>query len=193
MDYENLVAGAPPGGLQDVYQIKILICYLLENVEKTLTLDELNEVFQYKTVVNYFAYSQAVSELLESGHIIVDNGKCVIMPLGVQTSQKLSYVLPKSVKKNVVQSAMLLIAASRKQAETDIKITKLKPGGCTVTITQHDNEIDLMKVTLYTADEMQADLIAKRAKKNPIQIYLGVTALLTGDKDIFESIFQEII
>ena len=87
MDFNEYFAGIEPGGLKDTYDIKLLICYLLSTITEPLSPDQLNYIFQSEGLVNYFSYTVALKELLESGHIKETKSeldtKYAITPLGL--------------------------------------------------------------------------------------------------------------
>ena len=56
---DNFIAGIAPGGLKEVYEVKILICHLLYSVEKPLSVDNINEIFSKDDAVDYFTFTTA--------------------------------------------------------------------------------------------------------------------------------------
>ena len=67
--------GIAPGGLRDKPQIKLLVCYLLKMLDKSLTRSQINEIFQEYPVANYFEVNEALSELIKNGMIHSDLGE----------------------------------------------------------------------------------------------------------------------
>ena len=49
---ENFIAGIAPGGLKEVYEVKILICYLLHSVETPLSSHNISEIFSEDEAVD---------------------------------------------------------------------------------------------------------------------------------------------
>lgn len=70
MDRNAFTADVRPGGLTEGLEIKILICYLLHHIHRGMSFAEINEIFRSKGIANYFEYSQEISRLLHSGHIV---------------------------------------------------------------------------------------------------------------------------
>ena len=64
-----------PGSLSDIYEIKILICYLLSCIEKPLSKEQVNYVFQFNSIVNYFSFCQALKELIDT--CLLYTSRCV--------------------------------------------------------------------------------------------------------------------
>ena len=91
MDRNAFTADVRPGGLTEGLEIKILICYLLHHIHRGMSFAEINEVFRSKGIANYFEYSQEISRLLHSGHIVskkeIDGvERFYITDLGIKTS-----------------------------------------------------------------------------------------------------------
>ena len=76
MAFNAFVGGIQPGGLTNDFEVKILICFLLDSLKKNspgaalsdgeqpgLSFDELNEIFQETGLVNYFEFAESMSEL----------------------------------------------------------------------------------------------------------------------------------
>ena len=62
-----------PGSISNIYEIKILICRILNETNFKITADHINAVFQINELVNYFNFCQSIKELLDSGHILEQN------------------------------------------------------------------------------------------------------------------------
>ena len=82
MAFNAFVGGIQPGGLTNDFEVKILICFLLDSLKKNspgaalsdgeqpgLSFDELNEIFQETGLVNYFEFAESMSELEKTEHI----------------------------------------------------------------------------------------------------------------------------
>ena len=181
-DRETVVPGIGRGGMTDKYQIKILICYLMSVVESPFTKEQLHEIFADGQVVNYFSFCEAIEELAESHHIEKqsdeESGVYTLNPLGAETARRLSRSLPKSIRDNVVQTAMQLLAKKKYERENEVQITPIT-NGFSVTCTIHDTSFDLMQLTLYAPDRMQAELIRHNFLKDPVTLYQNTIELLT--------------
>lgn len=184
MSNETIVPGIGIGGLQDKYEIKILICYLLHSIQTPLTKDQLNYVFQDGQLVNYFSFRDALAELIESNHIQTtkkDNEEVYTLnPLGVETAEKLYKSLPSSLRDNVVGTAMKLLAHIKNEKENEVTITPYK-NGYLVKCTIHEVDFDLMSYEVYVPDMLQAEKIKAKFQENPSKIYQGLIQLLIDD------------
>ena len=103
MDRNAFTADVRPGGLTEGLEIKILICYLLHHIHRGMSFAEINEVFRSKGIANYFEYSQEISRLLHSGHIVskkeIDGvERFYITDLGIKTSTMFEKDVPAAIR-----------------------------------------------------------------------------------------------
>ena len=93
MDLTNTFAGIEPGGLKDTYDIK-LSSVTCSTITEPLSPDQLNYIFQSEGLVNYFSYTVALKELLESGHIKETKANRTpnmpLLPLGLDSAHGFS-------------------------------------------------------------------------------------------------------
>lgn len=179
----TVIAGVGRGGMTDKYQIKILICYLMSVVTVPFSSEQLNEVFQEAQIVNYFSFCEALNELIEIGHLsVLENGSYELNPLGQETADRLAHSLPKSVRDNVVRTAMQLIAKQKHEQENEVVVMSTEQGFL-VTCTIHDLDFDLMQLSLYAPDKIQAEVIRRHFLKDPSGLYQSVIGRLTEPEE----------
>ncbi len=186
MDNVTIVPGVGKGGLNNKYEIKILICYLLNTINVPFSREQLNYVFQDNNSVNYFIFCDALAELLESKHItsIQENYDEVftLNELGNETAMKLNQSLPKSLRDNIVTTAMQLLAKTKNEKENEVFINPYK-NGFLVKCIIHDIDFDLMSFEVYAPDLLQAEKIKTKLQENPLKIYKGLINLLVEENN----------
>ena len=69
MAKDTFSEGIAPGGLRDRADIKLLVCYLLKTLKKSLTRTQINEILGEYSVANYFEVNGAISELISAKQI----------------------------------------------------------------------------------------------------------------------------
>lgn len=182
MDQENIVAGVTPGGFQNVYEVRILICYLLSAVKQPLSKEQINFIFQSDHLVNYFTFSSALSQLVAEGHVTIAENQSeeryILTSLGQDVAKMLQNSLPRSVRDNVVLTAMELLARQKKERENEVFIRQTDQG-YEVEFIIHDTDFDLMHFTLFVPDQMQAEIIRKKFLKDPTAFYQKIVHFLT--------------
>lgn len=180
---DNLVAGVNPGGFTDIYEVRILICYLLHSVSEPLSKEQLNDIFQSTHMVNYFAFSDALAQLLADRQITAlkseENEYYRLTQLGIDTANLLQNHLPRSVRDRVAAAALELLSKQKKERENEVMVEEL-PNGYNVTFVIHDTDFDLMQFSMYLPDEMQLELVKKRFLENPAAFYTHVVEYLIG-------------
>lgn len=181
-DQKPLVAGVAPGGFTDAHEVRILICYLLDSTGIPMSKENLNYIFQINHLVNYFTFSEALTELIQSKHISVQQqGKeefYRLNPLGKETAKLLKNSLPRSVRDRVVSTAMELMVQLKKEEENEALIEPYK-NGYRVHCIIHDDDIDLIEFKLFVPDKMQADIVREQFLRNPTHFYSKMIAYLT--------------
>lgn len=177
----NIIAGVPIGGMTDKYDIKILVCYLIDSLKKDISRQELNYIFTQHQYVNYFSFCEALSELLQSGHLTANKTEFdevySLNKIGFETSEKLRYSLPSSFREKILKTAMEFLARIKRENENEVQISSYK-NGYKVSIIIHDTDFDLMKLELFAPDMLQSEKIKDNFLENPTLFYQTVISSL---------------
>lgn len=189
MEYNVFTEGIALGGLRDSYEIKILICYLLKSIGAPISKTQMIDVFQSQGLINYFEFTNALQELLESKHIKIVNSVegddfYEITSIGVQTADMLERSLPASVREKSLKAAINLLSRAKLESENKVDIVKLNTGfnvKCTIL---DQSGSDLMSIELFVPDELQAQLVKEQFLNNPESVYKGVIKLLIDNEKI---------
>ena len=86
--------------------------------------------------------------------------------------------MPKSIREKAVKSALKILTRDRIKKESKIDIEKLEHG-YHVTFTILDVETELLKITLYVADERQIEIVKENFFDNAVGIYSNIISSLT--------------
>lgn len=182
-DYDAFSAGVSDGGLRTRQGIKLLICYMLENLEKPLTKEQLNEVIQEQGLANYFEGNQALDDLITAGTVIVekedDREFLVLTPEAREASKELESELPRTVREKAINAAVRLQIKARRLRENKIEIEKTG-SGYHVSFTMADKDEVLLSLKVYCADITQAHSLKQGFLKDPVGIYSAIIAALTA-------------
>lgn len=177
MNNDNIIAGVGIGGLTDKYDIKILICYLINSIEHPITKEQLDYIMHDGQFANYFSFCNAYSELLESGHIEEVDGIIKLNELGELTTKKLQTNLPKSLRDNIVDAAIGLLASIKYKTENEVNIEPYK-NGYLVKCIIHDTDFDLLSFEIYAPDILQAEKIKEKFWQDPAKLYQNLIGYL---------------
>lgn len=182
MDNYSFSEGVAPGGLKDRAEIKLLICYLLKNLDRSLTRTQINEILQDYNIANYFEINGAISELISGGQVstqLVDGDEEITLTAKMEHHVRLiERDLPKSVREKAVKSALKILTRERIERESKVEIEALDHG-YHITFTVMDMETELLKITIYVADERQIEIVKKNFYNNAVSIYSNVISSLT--------------
>ena len=85
-------AGIDNGGLTTDYEIRILICWLLDRLKVPVTASQLSGALLGEGMVNYFEATCAVGQLIASGHMLENDAgtgekTLVLTDLGKKTAE----------------------------------------------------------------------------------------------------------
>lgn len=182
MTNDTFSQGIAPGGLRDRADIKLLVCYLLKTLKKSLTRTQINEILQEYKVANYFevngaiselvAAKQVTSELVDGDELITITGKAEISVANIERS------IPKSVREKSINAALKILERERVIKESKVEVTPLEHG-YHVTFIVMDMDTELLKITIYVADESQVELVKRNFYDNAVTVYSDVISSLT--------------
>ena len=172
--------GVNPGGLTSSIEIKILICYILSNINTPLTGEEIASILQTDGIANYFETVDAVEDLAKHGQIteisaeppsfsVSDSGKEILLTLG--------NTVPHSAKEKALTSASKLLLKTKKLSENDAIITKANDGYIVECIVK-DVGSDLLNLKLFSGTNEQAQKVKKKFLEDPTTIYRTILELL---------------
>lgn len=180
---DTFLGGVEPGGLTDRFEVKILVCYLLEQVNLPLSAQMISDILLNRGLVNYFELSAALTELLQNGYMlpIQVEGKPSLYSIslkGTQMLETLGQTLPLSVREKAVDSAKELLLRKRREEQNKVTIAQVEDG-YTITLQMLDIGSDLMSLKLFVPDREQAEQIKERFFDDPARVYKGILELLT--------------
>ncbi len=176
-------AGVVPGGLQDKQEIKILICFILDNTNYNFKKSDLTSIIQMQGLANYFEVSQAFEEMINSKNIILDknNEGCYILaPAGKMIVEELGISLPASVREKALKSAEIYFQRLKSKRENSVIIKKDK-FGYNVLCKVSGGEFSMMELKIYAPDMNTAVTIKDNFYRDPGEIYNIVMNALNSD------------
>ena len=182
MANDTFSEGIAPGGLRDRADIKLLVCYLLKTLKKSLTRTQINEILQEYSVANYFEVNGAISELVSANQVIselVDGDELITITGHAEISTgNIERSIPKSVSEKSINAALKILERERVMKESKVEVTPLEHG-YHVTFIVMDVDTELLKITVYVADESQVELVKRNFYNNAIAVYSDVISSLT--------------
>lgn len=193
MDFDTLTAGVEPGGLRSKNEIKLLICYMLTSAKASLSKTDIISIIQDNGLANYFEITDAFADLLKSGNISCENEKedlYKVTSSGILISSQLDISLPISVRERALSATLNLLAKIKREQENRVRIQQTEQGYMVSCIVS-GGDMDLMSLSLYVPDMLQAKLVKNNFHKDPARVYRCLLALVTGDSELTAEILQE--
>lgn len=183
---DAITAGVNPGGLQSRTEIRVLICFLLDNVSTPLPLETIKERLHFEGIANYFETAYAISDLEENGNIQkieCDDSKALYVAAGdcSNISDALATSVPFSVRERSLIIANEVVARCRNERENKVTVEK-KDNGMYVTCSIMDNDFELASVRLLIPDEETANTVKDNFYKDPMSVFAKITEGLLGTK-----------
>lgn len=172
--------------ISTLHSVKIAVCYLLDEIKKPISEQELYEIVMKSEAVNYFHYNQAIDELLKSGAVtkFEENGENYfrLEEKGRQSAECYNDYVPYHFRKRLLKSAFAFFSAQKRDKEAKIDITEAATG-YNVDCTIGDDELELMHFSIYAPDRDQAEMIKEKIHLNPELFYTNVIGFLLENKE----------
>lgn len=194
MEDDIFKAGVRPGGLTSHNEIKMLICYILSKLEEPMSFELLHEALLENSLVNYFELVQVVEGLVKSGHLLAETENEIdcyrITDLGRQAGSEFGDTLPLAVRERAVQAADRLMRRGRREQAVTITVVP-QNGGFRMELAIPEAGGNLVAFTLYLPTQEDCELVRRRFLNDPVFIYQGVLAMLTGNREVLGNIFPQ--
>ena len=182
---DAFMAGVEPGGLTNVQEIRILLCYMLNSVAAPIPRDALTDIITAGGMANYFDTEDAIEDLIRLQHLVQSEDKLVATTVtGNQIGESLGVRIPYTLRERSVKAALQLLKRREVERDNKVDIRKLEEGGYEVTCTVMDGDRALLSVTLRVSDPWQAEQIKEQFLTDPALLYRSNLAVLTGDANM---------
>lgn len=183
MSDHSFFEGVKPGGLTTSTEIRILLCYILENVTLPVSRAQLDEVLLGEELVNYFVLAQSLAELKEQGLIKGDDSGYALTESGRTIGKTLAMDLPKTVRQTAIRGLIAAQQYAAKKAEYNAEIMPSE-NGFTVQCKIKDFTGELFSLSIYMPDSLSANLVKEKFIKNGNEIYALLLGSLTNNRNI---------
>ena len=173
-------------GPATIFDIKVMLCYLLNSLNKPISAEDLLNVMMSEQLVNYFEYESAMGELVSGGQVeklVSDSGEefYQISKNGAALVVDLESSLAMSLRSRVRAAAIKVLSFKQNKEENDVKITAAEGGGYNLSLEVPGEPQPLCKLQLYFPERLQAEMAQDRFLENPSMLYAAILAALSGD------------
>jgi len=177
--------------LTDSYAVKVLICYFLNQIDRPVTPEQLLEIATAENIINYFYYTEAISDMVETETILIekidDVEHYILSDLGKAGAESFKTIVPKSFRDKILSSGMKLFAKLRIEQDVKCEIEQLEKG-YSVSCFCKDIDVILMDLKLFAPDFEQANLIKEKILQNPTDFYGNVLDYVLDNKEYVPNI-----
>ena len=178
------------GGLRSTEKIRIIICYILKNAESALSRDTIQSALYDNGIANYFEISQAIDNLIDVGAVDFADNMLSLNPKGMQIARDLKDELSLYIKNKAIRAVQLTLLYEKRKRENEITITKINENKYRLNITLlsglTDEKDELMKVSVFVSDSLQAETMKRTFLNNPVRLYQKIIEGLTEDSAFVE-------
>lgn len=194
MEFDAFDAGIDPGGLRKRSNVRLLICYIINSLNKPLKKDIVVTVMQKNGIANYFEILDAFNDLYKKQNIVLVNEKedlYFVSDSGKLIASNLSSELPLTIRERAVSSVMELLMQEKNEKENHVEISKIN-NGYLVDCHISGGENDLFSCQIYVPDSKQARIVKKNFQTNAENIYKIMIAAITNDKEFAKEALEDI-
>jgi len=182
-----------PGGVKDITDLKFLILYVLSYCEAPVSYSVLSEIIMADGLADFFGFSEALSQLTQSGHVLsvpVKDGESELSCTnsGYEAISLFQKKLPYSVRRQAVSSARAVL--QRQYTDTIVRADYFKQSDTSYPVTlavRETGSSENLHVTIDAPSEESAKLICDNFKKHTGRIYSAIADLLTRRWDSEEN------
>ena len=179
---------------REVYEVKLLMAYFLNQTGKPCTYQQLLEIFTGEEIVDYFLFIEALKELIDTGILVCRDNEgvqeYVLSDEGRKGAESFKKLVPKSVRDRILASGLRIFARQKAEQSIKTEITE-ENGGCRISCTISDSGITLMQLSLFAPDREQAEHIRKKMIADPAELYGRILDFVVCAGDAPEAPFTE--
>ena len=166
------------GFIHDKLDIKFLILYFMARFATPIDFPTLTELTVCDDGIGYFEFAEAVSELVESGHLTLEDGLYSITEKGRENGAAGESSLPYSVKRNCSAQLVKLNGILRRNAQVRAETEPRPEGGYSARMFLDDDGGNLFTLELFCGSQEQANRLAESFKAERERIYNAVLSAL---------------
>ena len=173
---------AEQGFIHNKLDIKMLELYLLDRAAGPIVPDTLADLVMEHQGVSYFDFAEATAELVESGHLLLEEGRYTTTEKGQVNSEACESSLPYSVRRRCDQDLTAVNAALRRQAQVKGEKRSGPDGAVMARMSLDDDKGNLLTVELLCPSEEQADRLIGGFRKRPEKLYHTILSVLSEEE-----------
>jgi len=169
------------GYIQSDLDLKLLVLYIMDRAAAPITFNQLLELALCDAGVDYFSLTQAVSHLVETEHLTLEEERYAITEKGRRNCQICAETLPFSVRRRCDENLLAVNEQLRRDAQIRGELLPREDSTFTVRLALDDDAGNLFTLELLTPSEEQGKALIDRFKTGPELMYSKLTDLLFSE------------
>lgn len=168
------------GFIHGKLDIKLLVLYLASRLAGPVDFATLTDLAMCDDGVDYFLFAEAVSELVDSGHLAQDRQNYTITDKGRRNIAAGESSLSPVIRTRCDQRLAPLNNAIQRRAQVRSQVCKAGNGSWQVHLSLDDGAENLFSLSLWTPSQDSAQSIATLFQTHPERVYNGILGVLLG-------------
>lgn len=189
MDKDTMTVGVSPDGIKNRTDIRVLICYMLDQFPEPLTKSDVIGLIYTNQFANYIETLSAIEHLISNEHLMHNSqtDALLLAPLGKRVVDDLSDRLPNTIRAKSRKAIDRLLSRRRSERENGF-IVKTQDGGYRVTcvIGSKNPDEGIMSVSCFMPTSERVNEARERFFDDPEGLYRLLFAKLTGDDSLLD-------
>ena len=169
------------GFIREKVDIKVLVLFILKHLPAPVDGNMLLEMTMCDNAINYFDYTECLTELQETGHIVMVDDGYSITGFGRETLAEMESELPYTIRMKAGAAAQRAAKILNREALIQTTHERKADGSCNVLLGLSDDAGQIMKLEILAGSETQATQMETRFRKNAEALYLKITGILTEE------------
>lgn len=176
------------GFIHSKLDIKLLVLYITSRLSGPVDFPTLTDLALCDDGVDYFQYAEAVSELIDSGHLGQNGDSYSITEKGLRNIAAGESSLSPVIRKRCDQRLVPLNNALRRKAQVQATLESNKNGGHLVRLNLSDGADTIFSLSLWAPTEDTGRQITERFQAHPERVYNGILGVLLDENDRSEQL-----
>ena len=178
----DALEGGVYGGLVSKENIKLLICYIINNIDRPLPRDEFCSEMHAEGIANYFELAEAFGDLT-SKQLIAEseeiNGHFNLTNKGFATINQLKENIPLPIRERAFYTTIKMLRRIKYREQTKVEAISMGSGEYLLSCSILEGDKEMMTVKLNVPDFETAQKAKNIFWDSPEKIQAGIIKLLT--------------
>lgn len=169
------------GFIHNKLDVKLLILYLTSRLAGPVDFPTLTDLSMCDDGVDYFQFAEAISELIQSGHLAQSGELYEITDKGRRNIAAGESSLSPVIRNRCDQRLTPLNNALRRSAQVRSEVRQTGPDSWSVRLTLDDESDNLFSLSLLAPSAEMGRRIADSFRDHPERVYNGILGVLFDD------------